>query len=58
VGEPGETPVDLEPGRFFGLLFGAVEPSEALADLPQASGKLLAGLFPRGAPVYWRTDVV
>lgn len=50
--------VDLEPAGFFALLFGAVEPAAALAGVAEGPGRALAGLFPRGAPVYWRTDVV
>jgi predicted N-acetyltransferase YhbS len=50
--------IELEPGVFFGLLFGAVEPGEALAGVAEGPARALAALFPRGAPVYWRTDVV
>jgi predicted N-acetyltransferase YhbS len=56
---------ELEPERvciesevFFRLLFGSVEPAEALAGLASGPARALAALFPRGAPVYWRTDVV
>jgi hypothetical protein len=58
VVDPGEATVEVEPDLFFELLFGAVAPPPALADLPPAPATLLGGLFPPGAPVYWRTDVV
>jgi predicted N-acetyltransferase YhbS len=58
VDEPGATAVDLPPAAFFGLLFGAVQPELALAGMPADAARVLAGLFPAGAPVYWRTDVV
>jgi predicted N-acetyltransferase YhbS len=50
--------IALESAVFFALLFGAVEPAEALAGAPEEAARVLAGLFPAGAPVYWRTDIV
>jgi predicted acetyltransferase len=58
VGEPLGGRIQLAPRTFFPLLFGAAEPSELLAGLPAEASWLLAHLFPRGAPVYWRTDIV
>ena len=58
AGAPEGSPIELSPTLFFGLLFGAVPPEEALADLPSEASHVLAGLFPAGAPGYWRTDVV
>ena len=58
VSEAGSAVTELEPEAFFALLFGALRPEEALAGLPEEAVRLLAALFPAGAPVYWRTDVV
>lgn len=58
IGEPEGDPVDLEPRHFFALLFGAPLPRDALAGLPATTVSVLGSLFPPGAPVYWRTDVV
>lgn len=59
--EPGpNTPlrVELAPSAFFALLFGTKEPDDVLAEGTPEPARILAALFPRGAPVYWRTDVV
>ena len=58
VGEAGAAAVDLPPEAFFALLFGAVRPAELLTGLSSEATRVLTGLFPAGAPVYWRTDVV
>jgi predicted N-acetyltransferase YhbS len=50
--------VELAPAVFFPLLFGTVAPEAALAGVELEPARVLAGLFPQGAPVYWRTDVV
>jgi hypothetical protein len=31
---------------------------EALSEIRAEPARVLSGLFPRGAPVYWRTDIV
>ena len=51
-------PVTLPPAAFFPYLFGTPVPKQVPLELAQAAQWLLAGLFPTGAPVYWRTDVV
>jgi hypothetical protein len=59
-GAPGAHPVRLEPEAFFLLLFGAASSSE-LAITPGMDAHIravLTALFPRGAPIYWRTDIV
>jgi predicted N-acetyltransferase YhbS len=58
IDEPQTAVVEMPPGAFFGLLFGALSPAAALDHLPAEPAAVLAGLFPPGAPVYWRTDVV
>jgi predicted N-acetyltransferase YhbS len=60
VGGPESTrrQIVLEPAALFALLFGAAEPDDSLAGVPDEAARLLAGLFPAGAPVYWRTDIV
>jgi predicted N-acetyltransferase YhbS len=58
LGEPATSGVRVAPATFFPLLFGAAEPVELLAGLPAEPSRMLAGLFPPGAPVYWRTDIV
>jgi predicted N-acetyltransferase YhbS len=58
IGEPDAPGTEIPPSVFFRLLFGSVSPEEALAGLPAEPARVLSGLFPRGAPVYWRTDVV
>jgi len=50
--------VIIPPAVFFPLLFGAVDPHELLQGVSEPTRGLLTGLFPAGAPVYWRTDVV
>ncbi len=58
IDAPEADRVCLPPALFFCLLFGAEEPAGALAGLPAPARRVLTALFPRGAPVYWRTDVV
>ena len=58
IGPPGEGRVALAPENFFRLLFGVAEPSVALGGVPAEAQRVLATLFPREAPVYWRTDIV
>jgi predicted N-acetyltransferase YhbS len=58
VSEPEATHTEIPPEAFFALLFGSISPGEVLAGLPAGPARVLAALFPSGAPVYWRTDVV
>lgn len=57
---PNRLPVRLAPEEFFLLLFGQASGSELTLSpgLDPAVRDLLTALFPRGAPVYWRTDIV
>jgi hypothetical protein len=62
---PGPHPtaheVRLEPEEFFLLLFGQASSSElsgAVGAVAAPARAVLTALFPRGAPIYWRPDIV
>jgi predicted N-acetyltransferase YhbS len=55
---PQQDVVAIPPAVFFPMLFGAPVPERVPLHLSPTTQSLLAGLFPAGAPVYWRTDVV
>jgi predicted acetyltransferase len=58
IGLPSGSPIELSPSSFFSLLFGANPPEEVFGSQSSVESRVLATLFPAGAPVYWRTDVV
>jgi predicted N-acetyltransferase YhbS len=57
---PGAHPVRIDPAAFFLLLFGQAGSSEI--PIPQIEAgparAAVTAMFPRGAPIYWRTDIV
>jgi hypothetical protein len=51
--------VRLGPEEFFLLLFGQASSSELSSGAVAAPAHaVLTALFPRGAPIYWRPDIV